>query len=43
MKPIDLFSALDCVSEEYLYEASAYRQEQGSHKEIGRASCRERV
>ena len=34
MKPIDLFSALDCVSEEYLYEASAYRQEQGSHKVV---------
>lgn len=32
MKPIDLFSAMDCIPEEYVHEAAAHRQERRSHR-----------
>lgn len=32
MKPIDLFSAMDCIPEEYVHEAAAYHQERRSHR-----------
>lgn len=32
MKPIDLFSAMDCIPEEYVHEAAAYRQKHRNHR-----------
>ena len=32
MKPIDLFSAMECIPEEYVHEAATYRQESRRHR-----------
>ena len=34
MKPIDLFSAMDCIPEELVHEAATYRQERRSHRPL---------